>query len=356
MVYQTRTLFNPIKKIFVAVCALFLTSISRADSCMQTLVTDFGTVTCVYDGGTTTLYGTTASDWWYGCTATSAGMLVAYYDTNGYNGYSYSNLIAGGTAGSSVTGTWVANTSGALFRSVVASTEYQRDYYSAETYGYNTGGGTGYGYETSDDDSTNSSHTNNCLADYMGTSQDYYGNSNGSTIIYYYENGSKLYTSTLLAQSSDIYNSGNAAVGIVAYIESCGYTVLSSYSQYSDVKITGGFSFEEYVAEILAGRPVLLSYYGETAGGHTMIGIGYIVDDKGNEYIEFYNTWDDELYTVLWTGTYYDMTLQGVFVLELATVPEPAAYAMILGIVALAVASKCRKKDWCRFTPSYRKH
>jgi len=321
---------------------------------MQTFVTDFGVVTCIYEDSGTTLIGTTSSTWWYGCSATCAGMLVAYYDTNGYNGYSYANLIPGGTAGSTVSGSWVANSSSSLFRTIVASEEHQRDYYSAETYGYNTGGGTtALGYGTSGDDSTTTSHTNNSLADYMGTSQDAYGCSNGSTRFWFYSNGSKLYTTALLSSSTTKYNSGNLAVGIVAYIESCGYSVLDSYTQLTDIylaseSLSGGFTFADFVVEILAGRPVLLSCLGTYNGssvGHTMIGIGYEIVD-GEDYITFYDTWDCSVHTMLWDSTYstYEFSIMSVFVLELAAVPEPAAFAAIFGMLALAIAATRRKK------------
>ena len=36
--------------------------------------------------------------WWYGCSPTSAGMIMGFYDRNGYDGLSYSNLVPGGVA------------------------------------------------------------------------------------------------------------------------------------------------------------------------------------------------------------------------------------------------------------------
>jgi hypothetical protein len=37
-------------------------------------------------------------NWWYGCSATSAGMMMGYYDIHGYDGLGYPNLVPGGTA------------------------------------------------------------------------------------------------------------------------------------------------------------------------------------------------------------------------------------------------------------------
>ena len=31
-------------------------------------------------------------DWWYGCSPTSAGMIMAYYDRNGYGGLAAQNI------------------------------------------------------------------------------------------------------------------------------------------------------------------------------------------------------------------------------------------------------------------------
>lgn len=36
--------------------------------------------------------------WWYGCSPTAAGMLMGYYDINGYAGETYDNLIPGAVA------------------------------------------------------------------------------------------------------------------------------------------------------------------------------------------------------------------------------------------------------------------
>jgi hypothetical protein len=319
---------------------------------------DLGDISYSYCGGTTTLANTTASSWWYGCVATSAGMMMAYYDTNGYNGYSYSNLIPGGTVGSTVTGTYVANTGGALFRSIVASTGHQYDYYrlSSSSYDYtsyyNTGGGTvALGYGLSGDDLTTNLHSNNCLADYMGTSQNAYGCSNGSTRYFSFtSSGERLYTSDLISLGTD-YNTGNMAVGILGYIESCGYSVLDSYTQLTDTYVTSknysgtGFTFADFVMEIDAGRPVLLNCQSVTAGGHTMIGIGY-ENDGTDQIVELCDTWDGSIHTMEWDGTYsnYDFSIRSIFALELAAVPEPASLAAIFGMLALAVAAYRNKK------------
>ena len=51
-----------------------------------------------YVQGSTVNLGGPAYDWWYGCSPTSAGMMMGYYDIHGYAGQSYANLVPGGTA------------------------------------------------------------------------------------------------------------------------------------------------------------------------------------------------------------------------------------------------------------------
>jgi hypothetical protein len=314
---------------------LLLSPIFAADAAASNIFsTSFGTIEADYDS--TTLSDTTATDWWYGCTATSAGMMMAYYDNKGY-----SNLVPGTVSTGSVTG---AYPNGQNLRGIIASTGFQHDYYSATTYGYNTGGGMGYGYNLIGDDVA-TTRSPDCLCDYMGTSQDKYNSSNGSTSTYYYDDGSRLYTSDFIASDAQ-YAIGNAAAGICDYINSCGYTVASSFSQYSDLQTaslgeTGGFTFEDYEAQIDAGCPVIINYYGASVGGHSMLGVGYDADGK---IIEFYNTWDGTLHTVAWDGIYSDMSLTGVLCVELAAVPEPSTCGLIAGIMTLALTLRIRSR------------
>jgi len=289
---------------------------------------DYTSIESVSVGGT--LPNLSASDWWYGCAPTSAGMMMAYYDTNGYNGYSYGNLIPGGTAGYSNVGAWP---NGQLLRSTIASEGHQRDYYNAATYGYNNGGDSGFGYLEEHDDLASLTHTYDCLADFMGTSQDAFGGPNGSSSTCYYSNGSRLYISEMINEGFAV----NTAVGIAAYVNFAGYSVANCYTHYSDLHMKartgGGFTFDDYAAEIAAGRPVLLAYSDPDIGGHMMLGVGV---DEDAQLIEFLDTWDDELQNMAWDGDFYGLTLQGVISMELATVPEPATTAACLGLLVLA--------------------
>ena len=45
-----------------------------------------------YRQGVNPLPGAPNYDWWYGCSPTSAGMLMGYYDNNGYAGLNYTPM------------------------------------------------------------------------------------------------------------------------------------------------------------------------------------------------------------------------------------------------------------------------
>jgi len=287
------------------------------------------------------LSNTTSSDWWYGCSPTTAGMIMAYYDTNGYNGYSYGNLIPGGTA-TNAFGDWP---NGSLLRNAIASEGHQKDFFSATIYGYNYGGNSD-AYGKSGDDLTTGLHSFNCLADFMGTSQDQWGKSNGSTGNFYDENGARTFGYSLIAAG----NMGLANVGMEEYVRYCGYDVTSTFTQYADVymqdnySLETGFSFYDYMAEIDAGRPMYLSILDPNAGGHAIMGFGY---QEEGQLIEFYNTWDEQMHTMAWDGTYdisgstssYSFGLRAVLGMELATVPEPATCALLAGLATLTLAA-----------------
>ena len=66
--------------------------------------------------------------WWYGCSATSAGMMMGYYDRNGYAGKQYPNLVPGGVAEA---------LDGPLERATIASARHISDFYAG---GYGASG------------------------------------------------------------------------------------------------------------------------------------------------------------------------------------------------------------------------
>ena len=263
--------------------------------------------------------------WWYGCTPTSAGMMVGYYDRNGYGGKSYANLVPGGVAETStVYGDAARN---ALVKNVIASQGHVTDYYSGDNNcGFNA-------YNGSGDDVPVPTHAHNSLADFMGTSQDSVGNTNGSTTLYYFLNGSKFY-------AKDAFNYGvqdsDGMYGIAEYLQYAGYGDNPSTStNYFTAHIYGtafpnGFTFAEYQAEIDAGRVVMIQ-----VEGHSMFGYGYTDDGK----IIFDDTWGGHDKTMPWGGSYAGMYHWGVTCFTPTggtVVPLPAAvYSLASGLLGL---------------------
>jgi hypothetical protein len=261
-----------------------------------------------------------AFDWSYGCSATSAAMLFGYYDRTGY-----SNMYAGPTNGgvcpldNSVWGHTaypdtcgdgavtcgecpLSATSNGLDGRVING--HVDDYWIA--------------YGCAGPDSWNGNWTEHthgdCTADYMGTNQWKYGspldhNYDGETLFYYNGDGSPLYDYT---GSEPTYRDG--CHGMRLFAESRGYTVTTNFTQliYGYGGSTLGFTFADYMAEIDAGRPVIIQVY-----GHSMLGYGY--NTEGN-IVYIHNTWDYNNYTMTWGGTYEGMQHWGVTVIRLAEI------------------------------------
>jgi len=263
--------------------------------------------------------------WWYGCAPTAAGMLIGYYDIHGYDGLRYDNLVPGGKAELSTfpskEGVWQYKAQYAI-----ASPEHVADFYRE-------------GYGAKGDDAPPPHHDFNCLADFMGTSQDSVNNSNGSTRFYFYSNGSPLYV-------ADIYSYGirdfSGLYGIWEYINYCGYGThdpandYTMFNQYVDTYVSGGFSFADFMSEIDSGRPVIIHLE-----GHSMLGYGY--DTNGN-IIYVHDTWNEGDHTMTWGGTYGGMKLIGVTCVHLtggSPVPIPHSIMLISsGVLLIFVRRK----------------
>ena len=254
--------------------------------------------------------------WWYGCSPTSAGMMMGYYDIHGYGGLYYSNLVPGGVAETSNYGN-----PGAIANQAIASAGHIADFYSG-------------GYGASGDD-VGPNHSFNCLADFMGTSQDSVGSSNGSTWFYYFSNGAPLHD--YQAVEYGIWNK-DGMYGIGEYVKYAGYDVANLYTQLTDNQgKTYGFTFADYMHEIDLGRVVMIQ-----VEGHSMFGYGY---DAATNKIFLYDTWSAGVHDMIWGGSYSGMELWGVTVMELTggeVVPVPTA--VLLGILGLgASCMKLRK-------------
>ena len=263
------------------------------------------------------------SEWTYGCTATSAGMLFGYYDRTGYPNM-YTGPTNGGVCpltdlGQGVPGDGRYPISGSCY--IIAtengldginSSSHVDDYWIS------------YGSAGPDPWQGNwPEHTwGLCTADFLGTNQwkwDYSSdgeidsNIDGGTTIWTYNDGSKLYD----------FDPGSAyglpvtscCRGMRLFAESRGYTVDTNYNQLTDNQNSNGFTFAEFQAEINAGRPVLVHVI-----GHTMVGIGY--DAAATNSIYIHDTWDNILHSMTWGGSYGGMDLFAVTVIHLAPPDE----------------------------------
>jgi len=195
------------------------------------------------------------------------------------------------------------------------------------------------GYLASGDDSY-TTRDFDCLADFMGTSQDNLsaitgGNVNGGTTFFYYTDNSPLTESDIFALGVDYYNA-SGMYGLKEYLTWAGYDASTLYNQriYGYDGIQEGFTYEQFKAEIDAGRPVLVH-----VKGHTMFGYGYgETDIPGSEYVYVNDTWTPggwnpgflywgEGYPY-WNGTaHIDLPMYGVTVMQV--VPEPATIVLL---------------------------
>jgi len=248
--------------------------------------------------------------WWYGCSPTAAGMIMGHYDVSGYGSHSYDNLVPGGQAEDNTfgSGPYLAN-------NAIASSGHINDFYKG-------------GYGASGDDVTPPWHSFDCLADFMGTSQDSYGNTNGGTTFYYWSNGAPFTASDAL--NYGVYDS-DGMYGIGEYLRYAGYDAATLYTQLIDTGSYGtplGFTFAQYTAEIDAGRPVMIQ-----VEGHSMYGYGYDSTATAPTVL-LHDTWNLGEHSMTWGGSYSGMQQWGVVVLT--PIPEPATICLLgLGVLGL---------------------
>jgi len=284
-----------------------------------------------YRQGAPVVLGNTANyAWWYGCSPTSAGMMMGYYDRNVYQGNTYPNLVPGGVAEA----TTYAGVPPFLANNAIASAGHIADFYKTPP-----------GYGGSGDDNVPATHSFNCLADFMGTSQDNLPtggapvtNVNGGTTFYYWTNGAPFTAADALA-----YNvwQADGMYGIGEYVKYCGYDYKTLYTQHIYVSSSSfplGFTYPQYQAEIDAGRPVLIQ-----VEGHTMLGYGY---DAANNLVDVYDTWapnGQNPGTMTWGGAYSGMNQWGVVVMD--PVPEPSTIVLLVaGACGLCIYGFRRRK------------
>ena len=249
-------------------------------------------------------------DWVFGCSAVSSAMIAAYYDRG-----LYPNLYTGPTNGGVMPltdtswPTWsdgfetypnnplIASRNGLDGRTSKGSIDdYWIQYNSSTQDPYITGGWTQHSWGTA-------------IGDYMKTSQSAYGNTDGSTTFYNWTSSTEKLTCADMVTNNIFQDDGT--YGRKLFYEARGYTVTDCYNQKTDNN-GGGFTLNNFKAEIDAGHPVLLNL-----AGHSIVGYGY---NGSTIYIR--DTWDSDpahSYTMTWGGSYSGMSLQSVSVVHLSS-------------------------------------
>ena len=259
------------------------------------------------------------AEYMYGCTPTALAMLLGYYDLYGNDDLGYANLIEGDVdlnSRGSDGNIFNMNEFDSVLGRFIASPEYVAQFYGTvdssgrtitETtpaeelqYSFVNGGTT---FDTSSWD---------CLSDYLGTSQYWRGNDNTMTSVYHSTSSDFDFTLDYIFKNpnphTNTISSGATSrtidwrftsmlYGLNLYVESRGYSLDEAVTGNYVVDTDGGtFTFEDYMAEIDAGRPVLIGIT-----GHSMVGYGYNASTR--EII-----FDDTYYsgrTMTWGGTYF---------------------------------------------------
>jgi hypothetical protein len=144
----------------------------------------------------------------------------------------------------------------------------------------------------------------------MKTSQSAYSNTDGSTHFYNYSSSAtKLTCEDMVGYNIDDLD---GTYGRKLFYEARGYSVSQCFNQNTDNKVTGGFSFADFKAEIDAGHPVLLNL-----AGHSIVGMGY---DASTNAVYIHDTWGNYTTTMTWGGSYSGMELLSVSVVDLASI------------------------------------
>jgi hypothetical protein len=251
-----------------------------------------------------------AFNWSFGCSATSAAMIAGYYDRTGYE-YMYTGPTNGGVMpmDNSSWPDWFDGTD-TRHECPLSATHQGLDGRTIE--GHVDDYWILYLDPGPDPFIGNWTEHNygDCTSDYMKTNQSNYGNVDGSTTFWNYTDGAPLYWYELETYGLENEDGG---YGNKQFYESRGYTVANMYNQYiyGHGGNTLGFTYEQYCAEIDAGRPVMIH-----VTGHTMVGLGYDDADTTN-MMYIHDTWDYNTYTMIWGETYAGLQHYGVTIVQL---------------------------------------
>ena len=271
------------------------------------------------DNAVRTLLSIPAFDWAFGCSATSAAMIAGYYDNNGYPEM-YTGPTNGGVMpmNNSSWGSW-KDESGATRKlcplsATMDGLDGRAGRGHVDDYWVQEGSSAQDPYIT---DGLAKREDADCTADFMGTNQSELGNSDGSTMFYYFEDGSPLYDFDA-EKNPDTEGKRDGCWGFANFFDSRGYVVESNYNQYiyGYRGNTQGFTFEQYKQEIDANRPVLIH-----VTNHTMAGFGY---DDSTQTVYLHDTWDYSDHSMVWGGKYGVLDHYGVSVFNIGDIAGPA--------------------------------
>jgi len=269
--------------------------------------------------GTNVIASVPALIWSFGCSPTSAAMMFGHYDNAGYP-----NMYAGPTNGglfpmtNAIWGTVVINGETRAL-CPLSATRLGLD-------GRTTSGHVDDYWIMMNDPGPDPfigkwpEHAyGECTADYMGTNMSLLSNRDGFTSFFFYPDGTPLYDYTGSEPSRR-----DGCHGLRLFAESRGYAVDANFSQviYGYEGNTQGFTFDNFKAEIDAGRPVMIH-----VTGHTMLGHGY--DDLGST-VYFHDTYDYSNHAMTWGGAYLGMQHYSVSVVRLSPAPPVPPVAPVL--------------------------
>lgn len=265
--------------------------------------------------------------WTYGCSPTTAGMLFGYYDRKGYKnmytgpangGICPQNNLGQGTPGQGngypISGSCYIIASEMGLDGITSKAHVDDYWISVGSPGPDPWEGNW------------AEHTwDLCLADFIGSNQwkwDNNGdgtkdcNTDGATRYFYDPDGSKL--DDYVPPAWQGYPRTAFCHGLKLFAESRGYTVIDNYNQLTDTPYghSSGFTFNDFMDEINAGRPVITGWVTSSGGGHSMLGVGY---NPSANTIFFHDAWDNSLHEVSWDGSYVNLHLIIAFVIQLAS-------------------------------------
>jgi PKD repeat protein len=279
--------------------------------------------------------------WSFGCSSTSAAMAAGYYDNNGYP-----EIYTGPTnegvmpMDNSCWGMVTINEeqrnqcplSATMEGLDARQTRGHVDDYWISTYNYGSDPYIANGWVQHE--------PGDCLGDFMGTNQSAIGNADGITRFFFFPDGSPLYDYT---GTEPVRRDG--CHGLRLFYQSRGYTVVENYTQLIKGMYGNsiGFTFDQYEEEIDNGRPVVIQ-----VSGHSMLGFGY----EEPNIVFLHDTWDYEIHSMVWGGSYAGLAQWGVTVIRLESGNSPPLTDFSANLTTITAGQNISFTDQSSFDPT----